>query len=338
MKFVDEAIITVQSGNGGRGCVSFRREKFIPRGGPDGGDGGDGGHVVLKATRRKRTLYQFHSRNRFKAENGQSGRGQQKTGRKGRDLIIDLPPGTMVLDADSGRLLKDLVHSDDTFIVARGGRGGRGNRRFASATNRTPRFAQPGEAGQSLTVKLELKLLADIGIIGMPNAGKSTLISVLSSARPKIGDYPFTTLTPNLGVVHMGSRDPFVMADIPGLIEGAHQGAGLGTRFLKHIERTRLLLHLIDAAGLDRDDPLKVYRTVCRELAAFSRRLAAKPHLVVLNKLDLPEAQAAADRFRSAAAGTEVLLVSAATGQGIDRLKVKLLELLNRLNTIPNEA
>ena len=238
MKFVDEAIITVQSGNGGSGCVSFRRERFIPRGGPDGGDGGAGGDVILLASPRKRTLHHFQYKKNFKAPNGAHGQGKQKTGKTGEDLTIEVPPGTLVTCIDSGEILKDLTKPDKTFILAKGGRGGQGNIHFKTSTRRAPRFAQPGEPGQTLTVKLELKLLADVGIIGLPNAGKSTLISTISSARPKIGNYPFTTLTPNLGVVQNPKGEPFIIADIPGLIEGAHQGAGLGTRFLRHIEST----------------------------------------------------------------------------------------------------
>ncbi|MDP4725879.1 MAG: GTPase ObgE, partial [Desulfobacterales bacterium] len=216
MKFVDEAIITVQSGNGGRGCVSFRREKYIPRGGPDGGDGGKGGDVVLRASSGKRTLYDFRHKKQFKAQNGQPGQGRQKTGRDGVDLVIELPPGTLVRDAETDQLLADLVEGDQAFVAAKGGRGGQGNTRFKSATHRAPRFAQPGESGQSLTLTLELKLIADVGIIGLPNAGKSTLISAISSANPKIGAYPFTTLAPNLGVVQADSNQPFIVADIPG--------------------------------------------------------------------------------------------------------------------------
>ena len=271
MKFIDEATITVQSGDGGAGCVSFRREKFIPRGGPDGGDGGKGGDVVFRTTSRKRTLQDFRYKRHFKAQNGSSGQGRAKTGRGGSDLTIEIPAGTVVMDADTGDIIKDFVGSDERFVVAGGGRGGQGNQRFASSTNRSPKFAQPGESGRTLTLKLELKLLADVGIIGLPNAGKSTLISVISSARPKIDNYPFTTLRPNLGVVKTSWGEPYAVADIPGLIEGAHQGAGLGIRFLRHVERTRLLVHLIDAAAIDPDDPLKDYNTINREIAPLQR-------------------------------------------------------------------
>jgi len=332
VKFIDEAIITVQSGNGGRGCVSFRREKFIPRGGPDGGDGGKGGDVVLKATSRKRTLYHFQFKSHYKAKNGMHGQGKQKTGRNGDDLIIELPPGTLIRDADSHQILKDITQSGDTFLAAKGGRGGQGNTRFKTSTNRAPRFAQPGEPGETKTLKLELKLLADVGIIGLPNAGKSTLISAISSAHPKIGDYPFTTLTPTLGVVRSDSEEPFVVADIPGLIEGAHKGAGLGIQFLRHIERTRILIHLIDASCIDPDVPLDAYNTINKELAMYNARLEEKPQIVVLNKLDLPGAEAAASTFLSAGKIKRVTSISALTGQGVDDLKSQILQLLGRFH------
>lgn len=329
MKFIDEATITVQSGNGGRGCVSFRRERFIPKGGPDGGDGGKGGDVIMAATSQKRTLHHFNFKRHFAAQNGVAGQGSQKTGRNGENLIIPVPVGTIVSDSETGQILKDFTQDGETFILARGGRGGQGNTRFKTATHRTPRFAQPGEPGISLAVKLELKLLADVGIMGFPNAGKSTLISVISSARPKVGDYPFTTLTPNLGVVQHPWGEPFVVADIPGLIEGAHTGAGLGTRFLRHIERTRLLIHLIDATAIDPDDPLSRYEAINRELARYSPELAAKPQIVVLNKMDLPGADVAAELFRMAAGGLAVLTISAAARQGIEPLTRTIAERLN---------
>jgi GTP-binding protein len=320
VRFIDEATITVQSGNGGRGCVSFRRERFIPKGGPDGGDGGKGGDVIMAATSQKRTLHDFSYKKHFEAPGGAAGQGRQKTGRSGDDLTIPVPVGTVVTNAETGEVLKDFTEDGERFIVARGGRGGQGNTRFKSATHRTPRFAQPGEPGESFTLKLDLKLLADVGIMGFPNAGKSTLISVISSARPKVGDYPFTTLTPNLGVVRHSRGEPFVVADIPGLIEGAHAGAGLGIRFLRHIERTRLLLHLIDAAAIDPDAPLARYDAINRELARYSPELAARPQLVVLNKMDLPGADVAAELFEMAAGDLHFLKISAASGEGIDAL------------------
>ena len=332
MKFIDEAIITVCSGDGGRGCVSFRREKFIPRGGPDGGDGGKGGDIVLKTTSRKRTLYQFRYQKHFKAKNGAHGQGKQKTGKNGQNLIIELPPGTLVTDVDTGQVIKDLVKCDETFLPARGGRGGQGNARFKTSKNRTPRFAQPCEPGETKTLKLELKLLADVGIIGLPNAGKSTLITAVSSARPKIGDYPFTTLFPSLGVVQTGWAEPFVVADIPGLIKGAHKGTGLGIRFLRHIERTRILVHLIDVSAIDMNNPMHSYNIVNKELAMYNRKLTEKSQIVVLNKIDLPDVREVAKKFQSALKEKQVILISALTGKGIENLNSKIIQLLDRPN------
>jgi len=320
VKFIDEATVVVQAGNGGRGCVSFRRERFIPKGGPDGGDGGNGGDVIMAATAHKRTLYDFRFRKHFEAQNGAAGQSSRKTGRDGEDLIIPVPVGTIVSNAETGEILKDLTADGETFTIAKGGRGGQGNTRFKTATHRTPRFAQPGEPGETLTLKLDLKLIADVGIMGFPNAGKSTLISAMSSARPKVADYPFTTLSPNLGVVKHPWGEPFVVADIPGLIEGAHTGAGLGIRFLRHIERTRLLVHLIDAAAVDPDTPLSRHAAINRELARYSEHLAAKPQIVVLNKMDIAGADVAAELFQMAAGGLPFLTISAAAGTGIDRL------------------
>ena len=330
MKFIDEAIITVESGDGGRGCVSFRREKHVPRGGPDGGDGGKGGDVTLKSTSRRRTLFPFQLKRRFKAKNGAHGQGKQKTGRNGKDLIIEIPPGTLVKDADTNEVIKDFTEVGESFIVVPGGRGGQGNARFKTSTNRAPRYAQPGEEGQSRRLKLELKLLADVGIIGLPNAGKSTLISKISSATPKIGNYPFTTLTPTLGVVETGWSDPFVVADIPGLIEGAHAGAGLGTQFLRHIERTRILIHLIDAGTIDREHPLDHFKTVNRELKSFNPQLIQKPQITVLNKMDLPGAQDAADAFEAALDAEPIILISAIKKKGLKRLISRTIELLDK--------
>ena len=332
MKFIDEVTITVQSGDGGKGCVSLRREKHIPRGGPDGGDGGKGGDVILKSTSRRRTLFPFRYKRQFKAPKGAHGQGKQMSGRGGDDLVIEIPPGTLVTYADTGEICKDFTQPDEAFIVAPGGRGGQGNLRFKSSTHRTPRFAQPGEAGQTLTLNLELKLLADVGIIGLPNAGKSTLISVISSARPKIADYPFTTLVPNLGVVQAGSEEPFVVADIPGLIAGAHNGAGLGTQFLRHVERTRILVHLIDASQIDLENPLNAYDTVNNELMLHSEELSRKPQILVLSKMDLPGTEEAAKAFQSEFSDKKVILISAATNKGVDLLKFKIVELLDRFN------
>ena len=329
MKFIDEAIITVQSGDGGKGCLSFRREKFIPRGGPDGGDGGKGGDIILSTTSRKRTLYQFRFQRHFKAKNGAHGQGKKKTGKNGLNLTIELPPGTLVIDADTGHLIKDLVDTGETFVILNGGRGGQGNTRFKTSTHRTPRFAQPGEPGETRTLKLELKLLADVGIIGLPNAGKSTLIAAISAARPKIANYPFTTLTPSLGVVQTDWAEPFVVADIPGLIKGAHQGTGLGIKFLRHIERTRILVHLIDVSSIDPDDPLHEYHTINQELVMYDEKLVQKPQIVVLNKLDLPGVRKAAEIFQSALKDKKVFLISALTGQGLEQLKSQIVQLLD---------
>ena len=329
MKFIDEVFITVQSGDGGRGCVSFRREKFVPRGGPDGGDGGKGGDVVLQSTSRRRTLYPFRFRRQFKANNGAHGQGKNKTGKNGEDLTIEIPPGTLVSDAETNDLLIDFTRSDNSFVIAKGGRGGQGNARFKSSINRAPRFAQPGEPGQLLKIKLELKLLADVGIIGLPNAGKSTLISVLSSATPKIADYPFTTLNPTLGVVQPDQEESFVVADIPGLIEGAHKGAGLGIRFLRHIERTRILVHLIDASNIDPQDPLASYDTINGELAQYNPMLIEKPQILVLNKMDITGTGQNAALFQAAVKDRQVTKISAAARRGIDALKLKLVEMLD---------
>jgi GTP-binding protein len=330
VKFIDEATITVQSGNGGRGCVSFRREKHIPKGGPDGGDGGKGGDVILRASPRKRTLQQFRYKNQFKAQNGAPGQGSQRSGRDGEDVVIEIPPGTLVRDVQTGAVIKDFTQQGESLVLAAGGRGGRGNTRFKSSTHRTPRFAQPGEPGQMFTLQLELKLLADVGIIGLPNAGKSTLIQAISSARPKIGDYPFTTLSPTLGVVKTGWSDPFVVADIPGLIEGAHRGAGLGIRFLRHVERTSVLVHLVDASRISEQTPLTDYETVNRELAGYDPALAAKPQIVALNKLDLPGAEEAAERFASAFPDRDILKICALSGQGIKQLLSRIVQMLDR--------
>ena len=325
-------MVTVQSGDGGDGCVSFRREKYVPRGGPDGGNGGNGGNVIFEATSRKRTLYDFHFKRHFKAEKGRHGQGKQKTGRKGKDLIIEIPPGTLILAAESGRLLADLVRPGDTYMAAKGGRGGLGNTHFKSATNRAPRASKPGESGSTIQLKLELKLIADVGLIGLPNAGKSTLIGAISSARPKTAAYPFTTLSPNLGVVNTGWGEPFVVADIPGLIEGAHNGAGLGIRFLRHIERTRILVHLIDVSEIDSLSPLQAYHTVNTELARYSPALAEKPQIVALNKMDLEGSKARAAAFTAALDAQDVLTISAVSGTGLKQLTSRITSLLDELH------
>lgn len=335
MKFIDETTIIVHSGDGGRGCVSFRRERFIPRGGPDGGDGGKGGDILLKATSSKRTLYHLQFKKEYKAKAGGYGQGRQRNGRNGEDLVIPVPVGTVVIDADSREPLFDLVTPEEMVTVAPGGRGGRGNLRFKSATNRAPRYAQPGEPGRRITLKLELKSIADVGIIGLPNAGKSTLISAISSARPKIADYPFTTLIPNLGVVTSHHGEPYVVADIPGLIEGAHAGAGLGMRFLRHVERTSLLVHIIDVGTLSADAPLQSYEMVNRELSMYRDTLAKKPQLVVLNKIDLAGTEPLADLFCQALPDKKVLRISAATREGLEELKQQIRRHLDTLDDTP---
>jgi GTP-binding protein len=335
VKFIDEAIITVRSGDGGNGCLSFRREKYVPLGGPDGGNGGKGGDVTLVSSQDRRTLYPFRFKHEFTAPRGGGGEGRQRTGKNGSDIVIEVPPGTIVRDAETGDLIKDFSRPGESFIVARGGRGGKGNTHFKSSTHRTPRFAQPGEAGEVKQLKLELKLLADVGIIGLPNAGKSTLISVISAARPKIADYPFTTLVPNLGVVKAGDREPFVVADIPGLIAGAHAGAGLGIRFLRHIERTRMLVHLIDASAIDPEKPLEAYAAINTELSSYSPDLARKPQIIALNKLDLPGTEERARAFKAALKKrTKLYLISAATVKGVDQL---LAQICNRLDELKDE-
>jgi GTP-binding protein len=293
MKFVDEAEIRVEAGSGGRGAVSFRREKFVPRGGPDGGDGGDGGSIYLVAREAINTLADFRVRRRFRAESGGGGSGKDMTGAAGADLIVDVAKGTEVLDLDTEEKLGDLTHDGDRLLVAKGGQGGRGNSRFKTSVNRAPRQFDMGVAGETRRLKLALKLLADVGLLGAPNAGKSTLTRALSAARPKVADYPFTTLHPQLGVVHVGMDRSFVVADIPGLIEGAASGAGLGIRFLKHLERTRLLLHVVDAcAELSGADVIETYKAVEGELGQYSQALADRPRWLVLNKLDLlPESK-----------------------------------------------
>jgi len=325
MKFVDEARMKVHAGNGGRGSASFRREKFVPFGGPDGGDGGDGGSVYLRAAPGINTLADFRVERTFKAKSGEGGSGNDCTGRGGEDLYVPVPVGTVIADAETGEQLGDLVREGDTLLVARGGKGGWGNTRFKSSTNRAPRNFGPGLPGEKRSLTLELKVIADVGLLGLPNAGKSTLISAVSAARPKIADYPFTTLHPNLGVVAVGEHRSFVMADIPGLIEGAAEGAGLGIRFLKHLQRTRVLLHLVDIAPPDPDaDPVKDARAIVSELKKFSKDLAEKPRWLVLNKIDLlleDEAdKLCRDIVRRLRWKGPVFRISGVTGQGTKEL------------------
>ena len=329
MRFVDEARIRVHGGRGGNGCVSFRREKYVPRGGPDGGDGGKGGDILLEATERKHTLLDFRYRHLFRAPSGKHGQGKNRHGRSGEDLVIEVPVGTVIKDPGSGEVFADLAESGRRFIVAKGGSGGRGNARFVSSTHQVPRIAEEGQDGEERELILELKLIADVGLVGLPNAGKSTLISAVSAARPKIADYPFTTLVPNLGVVQFEDASPFVIADIPGLIEGAHEGAGLGTRFLKHIERTRILVHLIDSAQVPEEDPLIPFRQVEHELASFSEDLPKKGRVIVLSKIDLVADSRRIEEIAEVhrGLGFSVVPVSAVTGEGLH----ELLRLLTRL-------
>jgi GTPase len=322
MKFVDEARIHLKAGDGGNGCVSFRRERFVPRGGPDGGDGGKGGDVILQADEQLSTLLDFTYPQQFRARNGTHGKGKGKTGRDGEDRIIRVPVGTMIRDDQTGEVLQDLVTEGQKFVVAKGGRWGRGNARFATSTHRAPRHAEKGEQGEERWLRLELKLLADVGLVGYPNVGKSTLLSRISSAKPKIADYPFTTLSPNLGVVSREDHLPFVVADIPGLIKGASQGAGLGLTFLRHVERTRLLVHLLDLSKDSSRSPIDDFNALNRELKAFQPSLQAKVQIVAMNKLDLAGARERAIKFKKEfeEMGYRVYMISARTGEGIDEL------------------
>ncbi len=332
----DEATIHVRSGDGGAGIVHFRREKYVPRGGPAGGDGGKGGDVYLVVNPKLNTLIKFNRQSRFHAENGAPGGSNRKTGKSGADLYIEVPPGTIVRDAETGELLADLTLPGQKVLVAKGGRGGRGNARFATSTNQAPRIAEKGEPGQERTLQLELKLLADVGIVGVPNAGKSTLLSVITNARPKIADYPFTTLQPNLGVVSLDDRD-IVFADIPGLIEGAHTGVGLGHGFLRHIQRTRVLVHLLDGSA---KDPLADFHQINTELALFDDALGQKPQIVAVNKIDLPQAQAYWPLVREELQklGYEPLAISAVTHQNVRDLLNRVIQQLDALPPAPPEA
>ena len=343
MKFVDEARLKVQAGNGGRGSTSFRREKFVPFGGPDGGDGGSGGSVFLRAAAGINTLADFRIERTWRAQHGEPGSANDCTGRSGDDLYVPVPVGTTVRDAETGEQLGDFTREGDVLAVARGGKGGWGNQRFKSSTNRSPRQFGPGLPGEKRALELELKVIADVGLLGLPNAGKSTLIRAVSAARPKVADYPFTTLYPNLGVVDVGQHRSFVMADIPGLIEGAAEGAGLGIRFLRHLQRTRVLLHLVDMAPPDPEaDPVKDARAIVQELKKFSKELAAKPRWLVINKSDLlPEAEAQ-KRARAIVRGLRFrgphFLVSAATGRGTKELCETVMAFLEEQDRAARES
>ncbi|WP_028843429.1 GTPase ObgE [Pseudothermotoga elfii] len=330
--FVDRVTIFVKAGDGGNGAVSFRREKYVPKGGPDGGDGGDGGFVILRANANLSTLLNFKHQKKFVAENGQHGRGKKQSGRSGRDLIIDVPVGTVVKDAETGRIIADLDRHGMMVCVARGGKGGRGNTHFASSTFRVPRIAEHGDEGESMWLVLELKLLADAGLIGFPNVGKSSLITAMSNARPKIADYPFTTLVPNLGVVKIDEENEYVLADIPGLIEGASEGTGLGNLFLRHIERCSVLVHVVDISSTDGRDFIADYDVIIKELEKYSDYVAKKPQILVANKIDLLEKDELNRRIIALEnhSGQEVYPVSALLRINIENLKKKIYELIGK--------
>lgn len=335
--FIDTVRIFVKAGDGGDGCVSFRREKYVPFGGPDGGDGGRGGDVILEVASGLSTLFHLRHRRHYKAGSGQPGRSSNRHGADGEDLVIKVPPGTIVKLESTGEVLKDLTVPGERFVVARGGEGGAGNSRFATSTRQAPRFAGQGKPGEGMWLILELKLLADVGLVGLPNAGKSTLISRISAARPKIADYPFTTLYPNLGVVWVEDEGSFVVADIPGLVEGAHKGTGLGHEFLRHIERTRLLVHLVDVSPGEGRDPLRDFATISRELGLYEPDLLKKPRLVALNKVDAPGARERALGVKAEleAQGFEVSLISALTGEGVREL---VFQIWKKLGEMPQDG
>lgn len=328
--FVDRVTLYVKGGDGGRGCCSFRREKYVPRGGPDGGDGGDGGSVIVRAVAGSDNLAGIVHSKHWRAQAGGAGMGDKCHGKRGKDLILEVPPGTLILDRDRGNVLRDLTEGGQEVIVAHGGRGGRGNTAFATSTNRAPRETQPGTPGEERWIILELKMIAEAGLIGLPNAGKSTLLSRLSRARPEISDYPFTTKYPNLGLVGAHGERGFVLADLPGLIEGAHAGTGLGHEFLRHVERTRVLIHLVEPFPADGTDPVQNYQIIRRELELHSAQLAEKPEIVAMSKAELT----GSDEVRAsleATLGREVIAISAVTGQGLSQLVGRTVELLNEM-------
>ncbi|MDX9816489.1 MAG: GTPase ObgE [Smithellaceae bacterium] len=332
MKFIDEAKIYIKAGHGGQGCISFRREKFVPRGGPDGGDGGKGGDVIFRATEKHRTLLDFKYRQHHIAKNGGHGSGNNRTGRSATDLIISVPVGTVIKDAETQEVLADLSQVSQIHVAARGGIGGKGNAHFATSTHQTPRFAQDGMEGEERWVLLELKLLADVGIVGFPNAGKSTFISRVSAAKPKIADYPFTTLTPHLGVVKHAKAPSLVIADIPGLISGAHQGMGMGINFLKHIERTSVLLHIIDVSAEPYTDAWENYKAINNELGLYNPSLLQKPQIVALNKIDLPPVREKAKKEVALFKKNGIMLFefSAVTGEGISKILNKIVSIIHK--------
>lgn len=333
--FTDTSKIFIQAGSGGNGAVTFHREKYVAAGGPDGGDGGNGGNVVALADKDISTLMDFRYKKKYAAQNGENGKDSRRSGRNGEDLIIKFPPGTIIKDAETNKVICDLKHDGDRFIIARGGSGGWGNAHFATATRQTPKFAKSGLPGDEREVTLELKLIADVGLLGFPNVGKSTFLSIISDARPKIANYHFTTLVPNLGVVDMGDGS-FVVADIPGIIEGAHLGVGLGHEFLRHVERTRLLLHFVDVSGIEGRDPIEDFKTINSELEKYSEKLAEKPQIVVANKCDLPSFNENFENFKEKmeADGYKVFKLSAATKNGVKELLNYVYE---TLSTLPEE-
>jgi GTPase len=334
LKFVDQAKIQVTSGKGGSGCISFRREAFVPKGGPDGGDGGKGGDVVVRADESMNTLLDCQYQQLYRAKKGADGMGKNKTGRSAEDLIINLPPGTLIFDAVTDELIADLDGPDCSVVIAKGGRGGQGNARFATARNQAPRRAQPGGPAEELELRLELKLIADVGLVGLPNSGKSTLISRVSNARPKIADYPFTTKVPGLGVVRAADGRDFVMADIPGLIEGAHEGAGMGDLFLRHIERTRVLLHLVDPGPLVEPTAIERFKVIMSELDSYSPELSSRPMIVVLTKMDITENRPAAEELSKfiEEQNLPVQKISAISGEGVRELLLQVSKMLSGLD------
>ncbi|NLH97570.1 MAG: GTPase ObgE [Clostridiaceae bacterium] len=331
--FIDRARIYIKAGDGGNGAVSFRREKYVPAGGPDGGDGGKGGDIVFEVDEGLRTLIDFKYRRKYVAESGENGGSAKRTGKSGRDLLIRVPPGTVIKDSETGRILADMVEPGQRAVVARGGKGGAGNWHFATPTRQVPNFAKPGDPGDEYTVELELKMVADVGLIGFPNAGKSTLLSKVTAARPKIADYPFTTLEPNLGVVRVDEGASFLLEDIPGLIEGAHRGVGLGFDFLRHVERCKMFLHIVDVAGVDGRDPVGDFEKINEELRLYDPRLAERYQVVAANKIDLPQGQENLERFTEAveAKGYKMFPISAAANTGVWQLMQYIAAKLNEL-------
>ncbi len=337
--FIDRTKVYVKGGDGGSGVASFLRQKYMPHGGPDGGDGGSGGSVIFEVDLGLRTLLDFKYQQHIKGSRGQHGKGKKQHGKSSPDLVVKVPPGTMVYREETGELIADLIESGQRAVIAKGGRGGRGNTRFANAIRKAPKFAEKGEPGEELTIIMELKLLADVGLVGFPNAGKSTFLSRVSAAKPKIASYPFTTLTPNLGEVHVSQGRNFVVADIPGIIEGAHQGTGLGLQFLRHVERTRLLLFILDTAGTENREPLEDFNALQRELRLYSEKLSQKPQVVVANKIDLPQGRENIDEIKKALPhGLQFFAVSAVTGEGIQDLLYFLADELDRLEKEEQEA